>query len=109
MKMLKFIKPFSLYLFMATFFLNSCTTTRTAILLNSVNEGLELYTVKLPSRNFEEIGYIQTDGGLMHTQVLLNGLKKKAIELNANAVINIKFDLQGIYPLVSGTAIKYIE
>ena len=87
---------------------SSCTTTRTAVLMYSQNEALELYTVKLPERNFEEICYIQTDGAIIHSpQILLNGLKKKAMELNADAVVNIKFDFQGIYPLVSGTAIKY--
>ena len=44
----------------------------------------------------------------IHTpQQLLDGLKKKAAELQADAVINIKYDFQGWYPLVSGTAIKY--
>ena len=86
----------------------SCTTTRVASLSQQSNENIELYTTKIPDKNYEEIYYIQTDGAIFHTpQQLLNGLKKKAFELNADAVINIKYDFQGIYPIISGTAIKY--
>jgi len=88
--------------------LTSCTTTRVATLSKSKNETIELFTTKLPVRSYVEIGYIQTDGAIFHTpQKLLNGLKKKAIELKADAVINIKYDFQAWYPIVSGTAIKY--
>ena len=88
--------------------ITSCTTTRIAELTTSSNETVELYTTKIPTKEYTEICYIQTDGGVYHTpQQLLNGLKKKAIEVKADAVINIKYDFQGWYPLVSGTAIKY--
>jgi len=88
--------------------LSSCTTTRVATLTKSENETIELFTTKIPDRNYDEIGYIQTDGGIFHTpQQLLNGLKKQATELQADAVINIKYDFQAWYPIVSGTAIKY--
>ena len=88
--------------------LTNCTTTRVASLVKSENETIELYTTKLPDRNYVEIGYIQTDGGIFHTpQKLLDGLKKKAYELQADAVTNIKYDFQAWYPFVSGTAIKY--
>lgn len=88
--------------------LSSCTTTRVATLTKSENETIELFTTKIPDRNYDEIGYIQTDGGIFHTpQKLLNGLKKQASELQADAVINIKYDFQAWYPIISGTAIKY--
>lgn len=88
--------------------ITSCTTTRIAELTNSTNQTVELYTTIIPSKEYFEICYIQTDGGIYHTpQQLLNGLKKKASELKADAVINIKYDFQGWYPIVSGTAIKY--
>jgi len=88
--------------------LTSCTTTRVATLSKSENDKVELFTTKIPDRNYIEISYIQTDGAIYHTpQQLLNGLKKKAVELQADAVINIKYDFQGWYPIVSGTAIKY--
>jgi hypothetical protein len=88
--------------------LSSCTTTRVATLTKSENETIELFTTKIPDRNYDEIGYIQTDGGIFHTpQQLLNGLKKQATELQADAVINIKYDFQAWFPIVSGTAIKY--
>jgi hypothetical protein len=88
--------------------ITGCTTTRVATLTKDENENIELYTTKLPDRNYTEICYIQTDGGVFHTpQKLLDGLKKKAKEQNADAVINIRFDFQAWYPVVSGTAIKY--
>jgi len=88
--------------------ISSCTTTRVATLTKGENETIELFTTKLPDRKYIEISYIQTDGGIFHTpQQLLNGLKKKATELKADAVINIKYDFQAWYPIVSGTAIKY--
>jgi hypothetical protein len=88
--------------------LTSCTTTRVAILSKSENDKVELFTTKIPDRNYIEINYILTDGAIYHTpQQLLNKLKKKAVELQADAVINIKYDFQGWNPFVSGTAIKY--
>lgn len=88
--------------------ISSCTTTRVATLTKGENETIELFTTKLPDRKYVEISYIQTDGAIFHTpQQLLNGLKKKATELKADAVVNIKYDFQAWYPVVSGTAIKY--
>lgn len=90
--------------------LASCTTTRVATLSKSESEAIELFTTKIPNKNYVEITYIQTDGSIFHSpQQLLNGLKKKAIELKADAVINIKYDFQAWYPVVSGTAIKYSD
>jgi hypothetical protein len=90
--------------------MTSCTTTRVATLTKGENETIELFTTKLPDKKYVEISYIQTDGGIYHTpQQLLNGLKKKANELKADAVINIKYDFQAWYPVVSGTAIKYTD
>ncbi|GCD78986.1 hypothetical protein [Schleiferia thermophila] len=90
--------------------MTSCTTTRVATLTKGDNETIELFTTKLPDKKYSEISYIQTDGAVFHTpQQLLNGLKKKAIELKADAVINIKYDFQAWYPVVSGTAIKYVD
>lgn len=94
--------------FVAIAVITSCTTTRVATLAKSQNETIEMFTTKIPDKNYDEISYIQTDGGIFHTpQQLLNGLKKKAAELQADAVINIKFDFQAWFPVVSGTAIKY--
>ncbi|NLA25236.1 MAG: hypothetical protein GX879_09755 [Bacteroidales bacterium] len=105
-------KNLSLIVLMLSFSIlfTSCVTTRTANLTKSEGEKLELFTTKLPSKAYTEICYIQADGGIFHTpQKLLNGLKKKAIEVKADAVINIKYDFQAWYPIVSGTAIKYTE
>ncbi len=101
---------FSLLGLLAMAAISSCTTTRVAVLTKAENETVELFVTKLPARDYDEICYIQTDGAVYHTpQQLLNGLKKKAAELKADAVIHIKYDFQAWYPLVSGIAIKYCE
>lgn len=88
--------------------LTSCTTTRVASLTQLPNERIELYTTSLPEKQYTEISYIQTDGSIFNTpRQLLKGLKKKGISLEADAIINIKYDFQGWWPIASGTAIKY--
>ena len=90
--------------------MTSCTTTRVATLTKGDNETIELFTTRLPDKKYLEICYIETSGGIFHTpQQLLNGLKKKAVEIKADAVINVKYDFQAWYPIVSGTAIKYVD
>lgn len=86
----------------------SCTCTKVATLGKDEKGKIELFTTKFPEKKYSEISYIQTDGGIFHTpQQLLNGLQKKGAELKADAIINIKYDFQAWYPVVSGTAIKY--
>lgn len=88
--------------------LTSCTTTRYAALND--NPDIEIFTSTAPDRPFNEVNYIEISGGLFHTpQHLVNGLKKKAIEQDADAIINVKFDFQFWWPIVSGTTIKYRE
>ncbi len=90
--------------------LTSCVTTRTANLTLYENNKLELYTSIIPNQSYTEIAYVEASGGVFHTpQNLLNGLIKKAIEVNADALINIKYDFQCLYPIASGTAISYTE
>ncbi len=88
----------------------SCTTTRVAMLSKTETEKVELFTTRQPERKYVEISYLQVDGSVFNTpQKLLNGLKKKADEMKADAIINIKYDFQAWYPIASGTAIKYID
>jgi hypothetical protein len=71
-----------------TITMTSCTTTRVATLTKGDNETIELFTTKLPDKKYVEICYIETSGGIFHTpQQLLNGLKKKAIEIKADALL----------------------
>jgi len=92
----------------ALFFMAGCTSTRVASLAPSEQEKMEVYTTKIPERNYEELCYIQTDGSIYHTPAqLLKGLKKKAAEFKADAIINIKYDFQLWFPIASGTAIRY--
>ncbi len=98
----------TLALFSLLLLLSSCTTTRMAVLIPEENEEIELFTTKVPERNYVEICYIQTDGGIFTTpQKLLDELKKKGIALEADALIDIKYDFQAWYPVASGIAIVY--
>jgi len=106
----KSIGKFTLGLLLILVTASSCTTTRIATLTATENDEIELFTTKLPQRDYVEICYIQTDGAIFHTpQKLLDGLKKKGIELKADAIIDIKYDFQAWYPVASGIAIKYKE
>lgn len=88
----------------------SCVSTRHASLTKDSNSSVELYMSSVPTKNYVEIAYVQADGAVFHTpQKLLNGLVKKATELNADAVIQIKYDFQFWYPVASGVAIKYVD
>jgi hypothetical protein len=86
--------------------LGSCTTTRVATW--DRNEGLPSYSTQLPDRPYEEIAIIQTVGGVFHTpQHLLNGLQKKAVKLEADALIQVRYDFQFTWPVATATAIRY--
>ncbi len=86
----------------------SCTTTRIAVLTPVKDEKPELFFTQHPDKPYIELAYIQSDGTIFTTpQQLLNGLRKKAVKLNADAIIHIKYDFQAWYPLASGIAIKY--
>ncbi|MFN7012983.1 MAG: hypothetical protein ACK4ON_01805 [Bacteroidia bacterium] len=99
-------KAFLSILFMAIVFA-SCTTTRVAN-INSTNTKVQIFVSTLPEKTYQEIAYLQCDGGIFNTpQQLLNGLTKKAEQLNANAIIKVKYDFQGIWPVASAVAIKY--
>jgi len=61
----------------------------------------------MPQKDYNEICYIQTDSAIFHSpQRLLYGLKKKAIELEADAITDIKYDFQAEHPIASGIAMK---
>ncbi|MDD4149841.1 MAG: hypothetical protein PHE33_07415 [Bacteroidales bacterium] len=108
MKTTKLITFVSICIF--AFCLTNCLTTIYAKLSLPENNNLELYTSIIPELSYTEIAYVEASGGAFHTpQNLLNGLIKKSIELKADALINIRYDFQGLCPIASGTAIKYTE
>ncbi len=93
------------------FLITGCATGRVARLKTEEKEGSPaLFITKIPKNDYDEIAYIQADGSVFHTpQKLLNVIKKRAVLLGADAVINIKYDFQAWYPVASGVAIKYKE
>ncbi|GAB4376635.1 MAG: hypothetical protein Kow0075_03930 [Salibacteraceae bacterium] len=89
--------------------LTGCVTIRVAM-NESANTGAapEVYFSKLPNRPYVEVAYLQADGAVFHTpRHLLNGLKKKAAEIGADAIVDVRYDFQAWYPVAMGVAIKY--
>lgn len=104
-----FNKQLSL-IFLVAFLTTSCTSTRVASLEKKAGENLEIFMTNLPKKNYKEVAYLQCDGAIFHTpQHLLNGLKKRAISLKADALIQVKYDFQAWYPNASAIAIVFTE
>lgn len=86
----------------------SCSTTKVASIQNAETKDFEVFTTKLPTKEYTELKYIKTDGSIFHgPEKLLTKLTKRAQQEGADAIINVKFDYQFWWPNVSGTAIKY--
>ncbi|MDD3740558.1 MAG: hypothetical protein PHH30_04890 [Bacteroidales bacterium] len=95
-------------LIISVFIISGCATTRIVNLPKPSDEGVEVYMTQMPDKAYNEIKYIQVDGAIFHTpERLMIDLSEKAKVEGADAVINVKFDYQAWYPVLSGVAIKY--
>ena len=97
-----------------TLTLSACTSSQLAV-LNKTDAGDEpqlFYHTETTDRPFEVIGWIETSGWVFTSnQILVNGLKKKAAKVDADAVIDVRFDhiphmVIGI-PMVTGLAVRW--
>ncbi len=89
---------------------SSCVTTCLVNLDRNLDTEVEVYTSKLPTREYIEIKYIQVQGSVWHKKdKLLTILKENAKKEGAYAIVNVKFDFNKLLtsPIVSGTAVKY--
>ena len=87
---------------------SGCTSTFVANLQRSSEKEVAVFTTLKPTQEYIELKYIQVDGSLTtRPEKLLTKLTEKAKKEGADAVINVKFDFQCTWPIVSGTAIKY--
>lgn len=85
----------------------SCSSTRVAK-VDYAGENIELYFTKKPNVEYKEVCFLETSGSLFTSrQQLLNALVKKAKAQNINALLNIQFQYQFIWPSASAIGIKY--
>jgi len=88
--------------------LTGCVSINVANLQRTSDKEVEVFTTLKPTREYKELKYIQVDGGIFNRpEKLLTKLTETAKKEGADAVINIKYDFQWTWPIISGTAIKY--
>jgi len=98
----------ALLLIISVFVISGCATTRLVNLPKPSVEGVDVYMTEIPDKPYCEIKYIQVDGAIFHTpDRMMIDLSERAKSEGADAVINVKFDYQAWYPVLSGVAIKY--
>jgi hypothetical protein len=86
----------------------SCVSTYVANLQRSSDKEVEVFTTLTPTQGYVELKYIRVDGAAFHTpEKLLKKLSERAKKEGADALINVRYDFQWTWPVVSGTAIKY--
>lgn len=88
----------------------SCASVFVANLQRTAEKETSVFTTQLPSREYIEWKYIQVHGSVWNRpEHLLKRLAERAQQEGADAVINVKYDFQWTWPIVSGTAIKYVD
>ena len=88
--------------------LTSCVSTYVANLQRTSDKEVEVFTTIKPTKEYTELKYIQVDGTIFNQpEKLLTKLTQRAKKEGADAVINVKYDYQWTWPIISGTAIKY--
>ena len=98
----------AVFLVLVSTTLTSCMSTFTANLQRTSDKEVEVFTTLKPSREYIEQKYIQVDGGIFNTpEQLLTKLTEQAKKEGSDAVINVRYDFQATWPIISGTAIKY--
>ncbi|WP_194774725.1 hypothetical protein [Pararhodonellum marinum] len=96
---------FAMIIFVA---LGSCTSTSSIPTAEGSFEGIEVFTAKIPDKNFEEIKFIQVQGGWFSgPRGLMNTLVKRAKSEGADGLVNVQYNTLHIGSTISGTAVKF--
>ncbi len=102
----KLMKLFSVLVF--CFVISGCASVSVANLQRTSEKEVQVFTAKLPEKDFIEIKYIQVDGSIFHRpELLMKKLTERAKKEGADAVISVKFGYAVYLPFVSGIAVKY--
>ncbi len=87
---------------------SGCVSSFVANLQRTSKNEVEVFTTIIPAREYIELKYIQVDGSVFNRpEKLLTKLTERAKKEGADAVINVKYNYQFTWPIISGTAIKY--
>ncbi len=101
----KLLKVIVVIILMATV---GCTTTRSISTMENSYEGMEIYSAKIPDKDFKEINFIEVRGGWpMGPKGLMNRLVERAKREGANGLINVRLNTLENIVTVSGTAVKF--
>lgn len=86
---------------------SSCVSTQIASLKATGNKDIPVYMVGTPTPEFTPNTYIEASGGIFtNKKQLLNKLKTRAgKEQNTDALVNVRFGYQGIWPYVDGITV----
>lgn len=104
---MKNLLPLAIAIFVLGF-LSSCTTTRTFSTTDGSYEGMEIYTVKSPEKDFEEIKFIHVQGAWPSgPKGMMDILVKRAKSEGANGLINVQYNRLHVGGSISGTAVKF--
>jgi hypothetical protein len=99
--------PLAIVLFISLLF-SGCVSVSVANLQRTSSNEVEVFTTKIPGKEYTEIKYIQVDGSIFHRpEKLLGKLTERARNEGADAVIAVRYGYAVYLPYVSGTAIKY--
>ncbi len=100
------MKLLSILLF--CFVISGCASVSVANLQRTSDKEVQVFSTKLPEKEFTEIKYIQVDGSIFHRpERLIKKLAERAKMEGADAVISVKFGYAVYLPFVSGIAVKY--
>ena len=83
-------------------FLASCTTTRSISTMEGSYEGMEVFTAKFPEKEFQEIKFIEVQGGwFTGTRGLMEKLEQRARKSGADRLVNVQYNTLHIGSTIS--------
>ncbi len=87
--------------------ISGCTTTSVARVSTKHGEAVKMYISKTPITEYEEIAYIEVFGSIYASkQRLMDKLAERAKQLDCNAVVNVEYKYEFIYPIATGVAVR---
>lgn len=84
----------------------SCVSTQVVSVRSAGANNMPVYLAGTPTPDFTPQMYIEASGGIFtNKKQLLGKLKQRAQrEAGINAIINVRFSYQGLWPIVDGVA-----
>ncbi len=87
---------------------SKCMAMRSVKLKQKKQHALEVYSMKIPSKEYIEIKYMEVEGSLFSSpENLMKKLSTEAQKEGADALINVQIAHVVCRPLIWGIAVKY--